>query len=95
MCLCLPIHPQLTPLNPIPGRGGEGEEEIDAATQQLAVIPKKEEFVLEKEIIDVSYICNIKQAIALKPVKLQQVSLTTMDMRCQSQLQISSTDAQC
>ena len=35
----------------------EGEDQTDAPTHQAAV-PKKEEFVLEKEIIDVSYFCH-------------------------------------
>ena len=38
-------------------RGGEGEEDTDAPTQQ-APVSKKEDFVLEKKIIDVSYFCN-------------------------------------
>ena len=64
--------------------GGEEKDQTDAPTQQAAVpggeeidgpthqdpVPKKEDFVLEKEIIDVSYFCNIRQATALKPVKL-------------------------
>ena len=36
---------------------GEREDETDAPTYQAAV-PKKEDFVLEKEIIDVSYFCH-------------------------------------
>ena len=35
---------------------GEGEDETNAGTHQASV-PKKEDFVLEEEIIDVSYFC--------------------------------------
>ena len=35
----------------------EGEDQTDAPTHQAAV-PKEEESVLEKEIIDVSYFCH-------------------------------------
>ena len=55
-------------------RGGEGEDEIDAPTQQTRV-PKKEDFVLEEKIIDVSYFVILaNQATALKPVKLVATS---------------------
>jgi len=37
---------------------GEREDETDAPTYQAAV-PKKEDFVLEKEIIDVSCFCHV------------------------------------
>jgi len=34
-------------------------------------VSKEECFVLEEEIIDVSYFCNNNQAVAIKPVKVK------------------------
>ena len=63
------MHLQLTPLDQI---SEGGKEETDAPTHvQQAPVPKKEGFVLEKTIIDVSYFVILaNQATALKPVKL-------------------------
>lgn len=36
-----------------------------------ASVSKEECFVLEEEIIDVSYFCNNNQAVAMKPVKVK------------------------
>ena len=54
----------------VEGAEGEGEDETDAPTHQAAV-PKKESVVLEEEIIDVSYFCDINQAVAMQHIKLQ------------------------
>ena len=54
---CLFLSTSLKPGHPEPCLGsteGEGGDQTDAPTQQ-ALVPKKEESVLEKEIIDVSY----------------------------------------